>query len=102
MRLGYLTPEQAEKHPNRNVITRAVGTEEGIDVDLAVEERREGDLWMICSDGLHGCVSDDDMERTLQENTPAEAAKKLLQMALDAGGRDNISVLVLRDGGAEG
>lgn len=100
MRMGYLTPEQAEKHPNRNVITRAVGTEEGIDVDLAVEERHAGDVWMICSDGLHGMVPDGKMEDILAANAPKEAAQKLMDAALKAGGRDNISVIVLRDGEA--
>lgn len=100
VRLGYLTPEQAENHPNRNVITRAVGTEEKIDVDLAVEERRSGDIWLVCSDGLHGCVSDAEMEAALKENEPKEAVNRLLQAALDAGGRDNISVIVLCDGEA--
>ena len=98
LRLGYITPEQAEKHPNKNVITRAVGTEEGIQIDLAVEERREGDVWLICSDGLHGMVSDSQMEALLKENAPKAAAEKLLEAALKAGGRDNISVVVLRDG----
>ena len=100
VRLGYLTPEQAEKHPNRNVITRAVGTEEGIDVDLAVEERHPGDIWLICSDGLHGMVSDEQMEEVLKAHEPREAARKLMDAALAACGRDNISVVVLRDGEA--
>lgn len=98
MRAGYLTPEQAENHPNKNVILRAVGTETGIDVDLAVEERKPGDLWLICSDGLHGMVPDSKMEAILQVNTPESAAKLLLEAALVAGGRDNISVVLLADG----
>ncbi|MGN1369459.1 MAG: Stp1/IreP family PP2C-type Ser/Thr phosphatase [Aristaeellaceae bacterium] len=98
MRAGYLTPEQAENHPNKNVILRAVGTETGIDVDLAVEERKPGDLWLICSDGLHGMVPDSKMEAILQINTPESAAKLLLEAALVAGGRDNISVVLLADG----
>ena len=98
MRAGYLTPEQAENHPNKNVILRAVGTESGIDVDLAVEERNAGDLWLICSDGLHGMVKDDKMEAILSVNTPEAAAKLLMDAALAAGGRDNISVVLVRDG----
>ena len=98
VRAGYLTPEQAENHPNKNVILRAVGTEEGIDVDLAVEERKPGDLWMICSDGLHGMVSDSKMEAILSVNTPESAAKLLMDAALAAGGRDNISVVLVQDG----
>jgi len=98
MRAGYLTPEEAENHPNKNVILRAVGTEEGIDVDLAVEERRKGDLWLICSDGLHGMVSDKKMEAILGVNTPEVAVKILMEAALQAGGRDNISVVLVQDG----
>lgn len=98
MRAGYLTPEQAENHPNKNVILRAVGTEEGIDIDLAVEERRKGDLWLVCSDGLHGMVPDKKMEAILGVNTPESAAKLLMDAALAAGGRDNISVVLVQDG----
>lgn len=97
VRLGQLTEAEAEKHPFRNVITRAVGTEEGIRVDLAVEERRPGDTWLVCSDGLHGLVSDEEMEQTIKANAPEKAAELLLNAALDAGGRDNISVIVLHD-----
>ena len=98
MRAGYLTPEQAETHPNKNVILRAVGTEEGIDVDLAVEERQPGDLWLVCSDGLHGMVSDKKMEAILGVNTPESASKLLMEAAMKAGGRDNISVVLVQDG----
>ena len=98
VRAGYLTPEQAENHPNKNVILRAVGTESGIDIDLAVEERQPGDLWLICSDGLHGMVSDSKMEAILGINTPEAAAKLLMDAALAAGGRDNISVVLVKEG----
>lgn len=98
LRAGYLTPEQAENHPNKNVILRAVGTEEGIDIDLAVEERKPGDLWLICSDGLHGMVSDKRMEAILGVNAPESAVKLLMDAALAAGGRDNISVVLVQDG----
>ncbi|MBQ8202099.1 MAG: Stp1/IreP family PP2C-type Ser/Thr phosphatase [Clostridia bacterium] len=98
MRAGFITPEQAENHPNKNVITRAVGTEEGIEIDLAVEERRKGDLWLVCSDGLHGMVSDQKMEAILSVNPPRTAADLLMEAALKAGGRDNISLVILKDG----
>ena len=97
VRMGELTPEQAEKHPMRNVILRAVGTEEGIKVDLAVEERRAGDVWLICSDGLHGMVSDKDMAEILKAHDVDKAADLLMGAALNAGGRDNISLVVLED-----
>ena len=96
-RLGQLTKEQAANHPMRNVITRAVGTEENIDTDLIVEERFKGDLWLICSDGLYGMVPDDQIEATLAAHTPARAADLLMEMALNAGGRDNVSLVILLD-----
>ncbi len=100
VRAGQLTQEQAENHPLKNVITRAVGTEETIEADMAVEERRPGDLWLICSDGLHGLVSDEKMEAILGVNTPKAAASLLMEAALKAGGRDNISLVILKDGEA--
>lgn len=97
MRQGLLTPEQAEKHPMRNVITRAVGTEEGIEIDLATETRRAGDIWLVCSDGLYGMMDEADMAVILRENAPEKAAELLVEAALAGGGRDNISVVVLHD-----
>lgn len=98
VRAGMLTPEEAANHPMRNVITRAVGTEEGIDVDLMAEERRPGDVWLVCSDGLHGMVTDQAMTEILLNNTLEEAADRLIEAALAAGGRDNVSLVLLRDG----
>lgn len=97
VRSGHLTREQAENHPMRNVITRAVGTEEGVDVDLMVEDRRKGDIWLVCSDGLHGLVSDKQMESILSSNKPKKAGRLLMDAALNAGGRDNISLVILVD-----
>ena len=97
VRSCVLTPEQAEGHPMRNVITRAVGTEETVDVDLLVEERQAGDLWLVCSDGLYGMVSDSAMEAILTVNTPKAASKLLVDAALAAGGHDNVTVVLLQD-----
>lgn len=97
VRRGALTQEQAENHPMRNVITRAVGTDEAIEVDLAVEERRAGDVWLVCSDGLHGLVSDEGMTAVLRENSPEKATELLMQAAMDAGAHDNVSIVVLQD-----
>lgn len=97
VRRGALTPAQAENHPMRNVITRAVGTDEEIAVDLAVEERRAGDIWLVCSDGLHGLVSDAEMAACLSQNPPAKAAELLMKAAMTAGAHDNVSIVVLMD-----
>ena len=98
VREGMLTPEAAACHPMRNVITRAVGTEEGVEVDMLAEKRCAGDLWLVCSDGLHGMVDDEKMLAILKDNDPDEAADKLIEAALEAGGRDNISLAIFLDG----
>lgn len=97
VRAGVLTDEQAAVHPMRNVITRAIGTENGVDVDCLMVARRAGDLWLICTDGLHGMVSQEEMKHTLLSATPEQAADQLLQAALDAGGQDNISFVIVHD-----
>ena len=97
VRSGMLTPEQAASHPMRNVITRAVGTEEGVEIDLLCEERHAGDVWLVCSDGLYGMVGDDAIAGALTSLPIDQAADKLLSAALEAGGRDNISLVILLD-----
>ena len=98
VREGVLTEEEAQNHPMRNIITRAVGTDEGVEVDVVVEERRKGDLWLACSDGLHGLVDDQKMRDTLRQYPPERAADVLLKAALDAGGRDNVTLVIVLDG----
>lgn len=95
MRQGILTKEKAKRHPYRNVITRAVGTAAGIEVDIHRHEKKPGDMWLICSDGLHGMVDEEEMAATLTALPQEEAADRLLKMALDNGGRDNVSLLLL-------
>ena len=97
VRGGMLTPEQAASHPMRNVITRAVGTEEGVEIDLLCEERRAGDVWLVCSDGLYGMVGDDAIAGALTSLPIEQAADRLLAAALEAGGRDNVSLVILLD-----
>ena len=95
VREGVLTEEEAQNHPMRNIITRAIGTDESVEVDVVVEERRKGDLWLACSDGLHGLVDDRQMRDALRQYAPEKAADVLLKAALDAGGRDNVTIIVL-------
>lgn len=97
LRSGMLTPEQAATHPMRNVITRAVGTEDGIEIDLLCEERRKGDVWLVCSDGLYGMVGDEKITDILKAHKPEKAADLLVAAALEGGGRDNISLVILLD-----
>lgn len=96
---GVIDENEARKHPRRNVITRALGSISG--VENAVAELSgtlsAGDIFLLCSDGLHGLLSDGDINKTVvSAQTPQAAADALVQRALDAGGNDNVSVIVVR------
>jgi serine/threonine protein phosphatase PrpC len=95
VRAGILTKEQARSHPQRNVITRALGSQPAVSVDTFSGELTEGDSLVLCTDGLSGHVPDDGIRDTVLQNPPDQAVQKLIQMAKDDGGTDNITVIVL-------
>ena len=97
VRKGVLTEEQAACHPMRNYITRAVGTEANIELDMYTHDRRKGDRWLVCSDGLHGMVSTDELTRLMGLENLEDAAEELMQAALRGGGKDNISLVLIQD-----
>ena len=97
VRRGVLTEEQAACHPMRNYITRAVGTEDTIEADLFTEERKAGDRWLVCSDGLYSMISRGAREQLVRKENAEEAADALLQAALEGGGRDNITLILMTD-----
>ena len=97
VRRGVLTEEQAACHPMRNYITRAVGTVDTIEADLFTEERKAGDRWLVCSDGLYSMISRGALEELVRKETAEEAADALLQAALEGGGRDNITLILMTD-----
>ena len=97
VRKGLLTEEQAAVHPMRNYITRAVGTEPTIQVDMLSMERQAGDRWLICSDGLHGLLEREKIRTLMGEEDLEEAADQMMREALDRGGRDNISLVLISD-----
>ncbi|MDO4483386.1 MAG: Stp1/IreP family PP2C-type Ser/Thr phosphatase [Clostridia bacterium] len=97
VRQGLITQEQADNHPMKNIITRAVGTDLKVDVDILSYRRKKDDKWLICSDGLSGMVTNDRLKELLEHNTPGKAADLMLADALDAGGRDNISFVIFTD-----
>ena len=97
VRRGVLTEEQAACHPMRNYITRAVGTEDTIEADLFTEERKAGDRWLVCSDGLYSMISRGALEELVRKENAEEAADALLQAALEGGGRDNITLVLMTD-----
>lgn len=97
VRKGVLTEEQAACHPMRNYITRAVGTEETIEIDLYTHDRKQGDRWLICSDGMYGMVSKSELHMLMAVENIEEAAEKMLRAALENGGKDNISLVLIQD-----
>ena len=95
VRRGVLTEEEARVHPYRNIITRALGTDETVEVDVEELEKRPGDLYLLCSDGLSEYVQDEGMLYILRKHRGLEeAADVLLNLALEGGGRDNISLVL--------
>jgi PPM family protein phosphatase len=94
--IGRITPEEAEHHPQRSVVMRVLGDFDAeITPDLSVREARPGDRWLLCSDGLSGFVSASTIEATLAEVRDVDAcADRLVQLALRAGGGDNVTVIV--------
>ena len=93
---GYMTAEEAESDRRRSVLTRAVGIEADVTVDQSDVDLEPGDLIVLCSDGLHGRVSDSEIARVASENSPERTAKELVRLANAAGGQDNITVVVGR------
>ena len=94
---GAITKDEARVHPQRNIITRAMGVSPKVDVDLFERVWNPGDILVICSDGLHGSVEDEDMISVLSSNRSLESMCDLLvQLALDNGGTDNITVILVR------
>lgn len=95
VRRGELTPDQAMKHPNKNLITRALGVTHEVHIDYIEAEFNEGDVILICSDGLSNFVSKADMVRTAQENKGELMIDTLVEIAKRHGGHDNITVTVI-------
>ena len=92
---GSITANEARTNPYRNIITRAVGTDTRIDVDLFEVDLQKGDRWLICSDGLNEHVDDDTIRTILMEHNLKDAADQLLNTALENGGSDNISIVLV-------
>ncbi|MCE5322791.1 Stp1/IreP family PP2C-type Ser/Thr phosphatase [bacterium] len=92
---GGLSPEEAEMSPFRNVITRSLGNAPNVDVDIYTEELKVGDKFLLCSDGLSGDVKADEMADAMKKSCPSQAAQDLIELALERGGRDNTTVLIL-------
>ncbi|MBD3337038.1 MAG: hypothetical protein GF355_16105 [Candidatus Eisenbacteria bacterium] len=95
-RAGLLSEEEEAEHPRRNVLTQALGMEGGLQVYLRQERVAAGDRYLVCSDGLHGPVDDAMLARVLrEERDPQGAAGRLVDLANEGGGSDNITVVVV-------
>ena len=97
VRSGRISPEQMRNHPEKNIITRAVGGEENVEADFFDVGLHKGDVVLLCSDGLTNMVEDEQIFRIVRrEKTLRDAGQKLISAANSAGGRDNISVVLAR------
>jgi serine/threonine protein phosphatase PrpC len=106
VREGSLSPEEAAVHPQRNIVTRALGVNDRVPVDILTVEPVAGDRFLLCSDGLFNEVAEPGIAAVLRRvDDPGEAAAELVHLAVDSGGRDNVTVVVVDvvdDGGRAG
>jgi serine/threonine protein phosphatase PrpC len=93
---GMLKPEEAETHENANLITRAVGVADTVEVDIVSGEARSGDQFLLASDGLTRVVADPELAAELQRSSPDEAAGRLIDTVLSRGAPDNVSLIITR------
>jgi serine/threonine protein phosphatase PrpC len=101
-RQGRLTPEEAEEHPQRSIITRALGPERDVELDVHTHRARSGDVYLICSDGLTSMVREERVQEILAgSDSLRSAVDELVAEANEMGGRDNITVVLFRVGGDE-
>ena len=96
VRAGLLTDDQARTHAQRNVITRCLGTQADVEIDVFTEQLEEGDSFVLCTDGLSGLVSDDEIRRIIDQYVPQESVYHLIERANENGGPDNITAIVIR------
>ena len=96
VRMGGIDREAARNHPDKNIITRAIGARDTIEIDFFHEELKSGDIVLMCSDGLTNMLEDEEIGRILKsQGTIEERAEKLIEAANQNGGRDNIAVIVI-------
>ncbi len=97
LRQGKITRQEASLHPDRHVITRALGAEAAVEPDFYPLEMIPGDVLLLCTDGLHGEAGDDEILRVMKEETAMQdLCDRLVQLANEKGGRDNITIICLQ------
>jgi serine/threonine protein phosphatase PrpC len=92
---GLLEPEEAESHPTFNILTRAVGAQDPLYIDVDVFPIEQGDRFLLCSDGLNKAVSDAEICTVMLNNDVAESVDILVEQALEQGSRDNVTIIVV-------
>lgn len=100
VRAGLLSPEQARVHPQRNLVTRALGSKPSVEVDLFEGQIGKGDALVLCTDGLTNYVRDAEIEAIVRQNSARDAGQILVDLAKERGGRDNITVMIVSAGTA--
>lgn len=96
VKIGSITKEEAEVHPKKNIITRAIGVREDVEPDIVIADIKEGDKILLCTDGLSNMVSSKEMQEILtKECSTEEKVKKLVLLANHKGGLDNISLILI-------
>ena len=95
---GFYSPEEAQRSTNRNYVTRALGVESSVEVEIQEVDAEKGDYYLLCSDGLADMVEDEDIHLTITtfDNNIDTIGEQLIKLANDNGGRDNISVILVR------
>ncbi len=96
IKAGLITPEHAKTHRLKNIITRSLGYQEEVEVDTRIELLEEGDTFLLCSDGLSNMVEEDEMFEIVLRSHFQEAALRLVEVANERGGDDNITVILAR------
>lgn len=97
LKLGSITKEEAKKHPKKNMITRAVGSSSIIEIDLIVREYKENEILILCSDGLFNMLDDLEILKVFKsKDNIQEACDKVIRMANDNGGFDNITIIAIK------
>lgn len=94
LRAGFITEEELKHHKFKNIITRSVGFQNEVEIDLLIRDLEAGDRFLLCSDGLTNLVEDSDLHKIVLKNPPKEACKKLIDLANKRGGDDNITVVI--------
>ncbi|WP_409292184.1 Stp1/IreP family PP2C-type Ser/Thr phosphatase [Peribacillus sp. SCS-37] len=96
VRCGELTREEAEHHPRKNVLLRALGTEKHVEIDTAVRRMQVNDTLLLCSDGLSNKVSEQHLQEIIQSSTNLEAkSEEMVKLAIENGGEDNITLVLV-------